>query len=125
MKNVLVDYSLLDALAQLVGKRGWRKLGTALGIKDQLLTQISTKYFSDTNKAKEMLHTWKEKRQCNATENALKDALKEVRMHDLWKKIKGKHSKDNYKETGLQLASFYELCSLYRHMYNLERAFSR
>lgn len=125
MKNVLVDESLLDGLAKLVAKRGWRKLGTALGIKDQCLTKISAKRGGETYKAKEMLRTWKEKRQCNATENALKDALEEVGMHDLWKKIKGKNSKDNYKETGLQLASFYELCSLYRHMYHLERAFLR
>jgi len=72
-----------------------------------------------------MLHKWKKRRLCNATENALKDALEEVGMLDLWKNIKGKHSKDNYKETSLQLASFYELCSLYRHMYHLQRTFSR
>ena len=105
MKNVLVDDSLLDSLAQLLGKVGWRKLGTALGFKDKYLTDISQKCFGETYRAKEMLHKWKEKRQCNATENALEDALDKVRMHHLWKKIKGKHSKDNYKEKGLQLAT--------------------
>ena len=41
-----------------------------------------------------MLLEWKKNNNGNATEEALKDALKKAKLHELGKKIEGKHSND-------------------------------
>lgn len=94
MKDVLVTDSLLDDLAREVGKLRWRKLGTVLGFPDTFLTTLTHNHRTNACRAKEMLYAWKKKLEGNATEEALKNALKEASMSMLWKKCGGKHSKD-------------------------------
>lgn len=96
MKNVEVSYPLLDNLARQFRSRSWKKLGKELGLSEVVLYGLTKQsdLQNDPRKARAMLLLWKKNNKGNATEEALKDALKKAKLHELGKKFEGKHSDD-------------------------------
>ena len=96
MKNVPVTNPLLKYLARQFRSRRWKKLGKILGLSDRFLDELTKQpdLLNETQRARAMLLEWKKNNNGNATEEALKDALKKAKLHELGKKFEGKHSND-------------------------------
>ena len=91
-----VTDSLLDYLAQQFRSPSWKKLGKELGLSEVALNGLTNQsgLQNDPRKARAMLLLWKKNNKGNATEEALKDALKKAKLHGLGKTFEGKHSDD-------------------------------
>ena len=96
MKNVEVSYPLLDDLARQFRSRKWKTLGKILGLSESFLNALleNEDLLNEPQRAKAMLRQWKKNNNGNATEEALKGALKKAKLPELGKKFEGKHSND-------------------------------